>query len=188
MSRPRDSQRKKVYAAEREAFEWDFSRPEDHEMRTLASLEETVRLILTHPVVRARFKYAPYSVKFEATRARRGSAHGTSLIKLPRYARRPHNYAYVLHELTHIILTAELPGQTAWHGREYATTMLFLVDYFMGQTVAERLRVAYRKHGVKWRAKLRLSPERLAALRLRGFALRARRTKTELASAEASAP
>jgi len=185
MRRPRDSQREKVYAAEREAFNTDFSRPEDHEMRTLASLEETVRLILATPAVRERFKYAPSFVKIEATRAHRGTAYGTRRIKLPRFARRPANYAYLLHEVAHILVSSELGTTSAWHGREFAATMIFLADYFMGQTVAERLRDAYRKHGVKWRAKLRLSPERRLQLREQGQALVIRRLIRAATSASA---
>jgi len=133
-SRARDSQRSRVYRAEREAF--DFDGP-------LMSLGECVDLIHL-----AFARYFPGSrVPLVADgRGRRRAGGSSSRISLPRWSRLRW---VVLHETAHAVI----PPRAAWHGPEFAGCYLRLVRRFMGTEAAGRLRASYVAHRMKTRVR-----------------------------------
>lgn len=163
---PRDSQRKKLYTAETEAsLGGKVKFPE------LPDCEAYLRKVWTAEWTQAHFERARvYPVP--AIRDGRGATRATGSlrnIKLPRWAR----YDWViLHEIAHA-LTKERPA----HGRDFARHFLALVRHFIGAQAGATLKVAFKKHRVRWKPKRALTPERLAQLRARGYALAAARKK-----------
>lgn len=184
MRRPRDSQRAKLYAAERAAFK-------DASGRRFASADEV----------------AAYVARVTGTQWFRrifGSCHNFRLIPatgpysfqqgttgLGRYTLAIHAKQrvewVVLHEIAHAVRMSgyrmKPNAPKAWmtktgaaHGREYAATYLLLVQHYMGADAARRLRAAYRQHRVRYTKPRRLTPAQRAAAaeRLAGYRALAR--------------
>lgn len=84
------------------------------------------------------------------------------LIKLPTWA---HSEHVTLHELAHVLCG---PGPS--HHWTFARAFEDLVSRFMGREHAKRLRAAYRKHGVKRAPPREMSDEAKATLAARGMA------------------
>lgn len=83
-------------------------------------------------------------------------------IKLPPWATSQH---VTLHELAHIIC-----GSGVGHHWTFARAFEDLVSRFMGRDLAKKLRASYRKHGVKRAPRRTMSPEAKAELSARGMA------------------
>lgn len=86
----------------------------------------------------------------------------------------------LLHELAHFLV----PKRGRSHGREFAHAEMALVRRWMGKEAATLLAASFKKHGIKWRAKRRLKPETLEALRARGKKLAAARATAKLPNVE----
>jgi len=84
------------------------------------------------------------------------------LIKLPPWAQSQH---VTLHELAHVLCG---PGPS--HHWTFARAFEDLVSRYMGRDLAKKLRAAYRKHGVKRAPTRVMSPEAKAELSARGMA------------------
>lgn len=169
---PRDSQRSKVYAAERATFH-DYSQPwQQAEYPTLAEATALVRRVersaswakLCDRGGMAR-TWRPVTV--EAGR-NGGHAWGTHTISLGRYGRQDW---VVLHELAHIATTRRYGDlAAAAHGWQFCDTYLRLVRTWLGKPQRDALRAAFRAHGVRYtapRAKRQLTPEQKAELTAR---------------------
>lgn len=78
----------------------------------------------------------------------------------------------LLHELAHLCHRNNSDKTIAGHGREWAAFYLALVGAVLGTAKAKQLRLSFRKHGVKFKPKRTLSPERKAALAARLTAMR----------------
>lgn len=150
MKRPRDTQRKKVYDAEVAAL------GEPKGGLTLVEAGSYATRIMrspwwdsTHRTLHAgRFRILPKVLRITDGRGRRrGSARTSSpnaLIKLPRFSRVDW---YILHELAHVLTARQ---DEAWHGRTFARAYILLVQRWMGDEAAGRLRAAFAEHGVKY--------------------------------------
>jgi putative metallohydrolase (TIGR04338 family) len=145
--RARDSQKGKVYAAER-------SLPE---LRTIqfADLDGVAKY--TRRVVASKWfnRKIGYTPKLTVVPKRsHGGAHCNVKVRLGRYAeaelafsRGSFSKLIVLHELAHIPKT---PTGEGAHGRSFARLYLALVRRFLGVEVEARLRLAFKAKGAKW--------------------------------------
>jgi len=154
----RDGQRSKVYAAEREAFKAlpDVPRTEDvwnAYVKLLANSKTAHKHFGRGRQLRLKFKGRTWSYCV-GSNIRLGLGHRG-------------NEWVVIHEAAHSLTR----GDVAPHGREFCETYLDLVNEFLGKTWGDKLKASFKAHGVKFRAKRQLSPERLAQLRQQGKTL-----------------
>lgn len=147
MPKSRDSQRSKIYRS-------DNVIPGDLTFGSVAEVEEYLDGILRKAWFKNRWpRVANYQgIKVHDGRGTRiaRASYGVygGWISLPRWAR---NEAVLLHELAHVCVRSKYNVyKRAAHGREYAATLLQLVTWKMGKEVGDKLRDAYREHGVKW--------------------------------------
>jgi len=174
----RDTQKKKLYAAERtaEMLRWWDAKP----MGTM--VEVWVFLDRVRKDKWFRRHYGTWNFRVgdgRGARIARGGYNGRSLfkehiayLKLPAWARTP---LIILHEISHGVTIQKHGTQIAWHGREYAAIYLDLVRHFLGTEAGDRLRASYKAKGVKHRPKRVLSPEQLVVMQERGRQLAAAR-------------
>lgn len=171
-SKPRDSQRSKLYKAERVLRAYAMPLP------TVADMEKYVAKVLKRAPIVARYPQdlQPIDVcpgKWGQTRA---LAHGTSRISMPKWSRDTH---IVLHEVAHVI-AGRVHGarNIAGHGWQYCKVYIDLVHFMMGAEAAAALKISFAHHGVKYKAprpKKRLTPSQKADLMARLAAGRERK-------------
>lgn len=146
MKTPRDSQRQKVYDAERTIAAWG-----DERFETLLELEAWLNGILARAWFKRRWPtFRQLSIK--DGRGRR-SACGESLqiggnpvigeITMPLWAR---TKLVALHELAHCLT----PNKYASHGREFCKVFVELVQFGMGKEHSDELKKAFRTHRAKY--------------------------------------
>lgn len=179
--RPRDSQRSKVYRAEAEAMTETRVELEWAEVEALVARVYSSAYILGKYPRAGRGKVragGPPTV----TKARGGGSYspGRHEIRLGKWGRCEW---VVLHEIAHALAYR---SDRAWHGWEFTSTMLDLVETFMGEEDAARLKAAYRKHKARIAAprKVALSAEERARRAARLAEVRARMAAGETARAE----
>lgn len=153
-TRPRDSQRSRVYAAERQAFPNIYSGPDD-DLSTVAQTMKWLRMVLFWSeetagmfpnavdridqilvtegrcVKRAyggiHYQFKPYGIETVA------------VIRSPRHMR---TKPTMLHELAHCIVEIEWPNR-AWHGPAFCSTYIYLVGIGMDSSDADVLLDAF---------------------------------------------
>jgi len=158
--RPRDSQRSKVYAAERKHSQWY----DDNQYANLGEIQSWVDSICKSRWFINRFprhaldkkaimKYGRSAdgIKVLDGRGRQrpcGSTRG--FIKLPKWSRFE---LVILHEIAHVVTTRystnnrKLP---AYHGRDFCANYLTLVRRFLGKEAGKELRECFKRHKVKY--------------------------------------
>lgn len=155
MKKPRDSQRARLYRAERGRL----GEPSVHAppTMTMTEIRRWVGRLTRSSWWRRRFPGCRY-IAVRDGRGRRSAAGQNcghfGVIKLPRWARNP---LVVLHEVAHAVQ----PRRTAAHGPEFARIYLDLVRRWIGPRTAVRLNTAMRRERV-------LLAPRHAAYRSRG--------------------
>jgi putative metallohydrolase (TIGR04338 family) len=159
--KPRDSQRSKLYKAERAAFGLV---PEGAPEVSPEQVAAQAAAVLGSTWVREHFPRAPRSVEIRPHRT--AACAGTGYVRMSPWARR--NWWVLLHELAHVLIRST-PGWygLAAHGREFAAAYLGLVRELRGEAEAKTLKLAFRAYGVKFTPKRQLTPEQRAALRER---------------------
>lgn len=164
MRSERDSQRAKLYRAERMSGLETWNRPGQ------LSRDECEQM-LARVTRSATWRKLGGSYRGVALRkGGRGAVSWGGEISLGTWARTP---LILLHELAHE-LTAYAPAS---HGPEFAAVYLRLVSRFLGRDAAKQLRLNFRAQRVRTRRKRkrRLTPEQREVLRDRMLALRATR-------------
>jgi putative metallohydrolase (TIGR04338 family) len=141
----RDSQRGRVYAAERH-IEWeDDGRVGDG---SLQAAEEFVGRITRSNWWRKRAQPYQFHITVKDGRGNRKASAGPASITLPRWARKEW---VVLHELAHCLSWDECRRNgEGGHGRTFVRTYLALVDRFLGKDTGRVMREVFREHRVKW--------------------------------------
>lgn len=179
----RDSQRKKLYTAERSVFGGNASTARvGVPLPTVEDVEKYVDKVMSRKVVKRYFRTDPVKVA-DGRGTRWAFARGSSKINIPRWAR---TEWVVLHELAHILDTRDqrkVGDRRAAHGWQFAGTYLFLVRTMLGKDAAADLKASFRKHRVKFtkpRAKRKFNDEQLRVLRERMSVARAAFRKGEL--------
>jgi putative metallohydrolase (TIGR04338 family) len=176
----RDSQRKRVYTAERAAFP-DCSETSDPTLPTVEDIERYVKKVWGSKRVQAAFPrstlhYSRVPEVADGRGCRRAIAYGTYQITIPKWARREW---VVLHELAHIIVERERlhpKNEIADHGWHFCEVYLKLVLYMMGREAHDALKASFKKHKVKFtqpRERKPISDEQRAVLAARLAAARA---------------
>jgi putative metallohydrolase (TIGR04338 family) len=140
---PRDEQRKRLYAAEREAKA--FLRDP---LPTIGEMQAFVDSILRSRWMQTYFAASVVApIRVIGGRQRPATAmHFLSTISMPTWSR---TKFLVIHEISHI-LAARCYGKDviAAHGPEYATLFLELVGHFLGAEDASDLHEAFARCGV----------------------------------------
>jgi putative metallohydrolase (TIGR04338 family) len=149
---PRDSQRSKLYEAER-AVDWSGER----KFATVAEIQRYVdRLtdqmwwIKRWPRIakgtvltwNGGFEDRPAIVVMDGRGRRRAGAAGR-MITMPKWSRTEHS---TLHEVAHIVTT----GDHASHGWQFAAHELELVHHMMGKAKADALKASFKAHNVRF--------------------------------------
>lgn len=140
ITRPRDSQRQKVYDAENEAIR--------HTGRSFGSIEE-IQSYVDRLVGSAWWgrRYSDRRIVVQSKHHGTATANYTgSRINLPRWA---WTEDVVLHEIAHIATNRQWGTQIPAHGRHFAKVYLELVRHKMGKDAGARLKAAFAKHKVK---------------------------------------
>ena len=155
--RPRDTQKWKLYRAEREAF---------------ASLPENPREATAREITQFLHALKPYGGLRVVLKARGHISTAQPATGLIRIApcHLANRWVWV-HERAHL----DVSDGVASHGREFAAAYLDLVGKAFGASWRDRLRDCFDRAGVKWRAPKEISPERRAALVAQGKRLAALR-------------
>jgi|694.fasta_scaffold83389_12 putative metallohydrolase (TIGR04338 family) len=142
----RDSQRKKVYTAEVEAFDHD-KKTDDPTFREVKAVEKFVKKVFSMKRVQKEWPKTNWLPRVKDGRGCRNAiAHGSGAISIPVWARREW---VILHELAHIITARHYYG-AAGHGWEFCKTYLRLVEIVMGKEAFLALEKSFLKHGVKF--------------------------------------
>ncbi len=136
-SRPRDTQRARLYRAEDAV-------PRGRELATVDAMQGFVDAVVAS-VSWQRVPDAPRSIVVRDGRGRRGACaegcwHG-AVLRIPRWARCER---ILLHELAH----AATPNECAPHGPEFAGRYLALVRRFVSESLWEELRGLFITHRV----------------------------------------
>lgn len=160
MTRTRDNQRAKLYAAER--FAWtnaatdeelsgraDVKWYTDGSLPTAADAQAYIDAALANPAVRERFGRSACR-KVEVYYGGRGATGGARI----RLGTETRSKWVALHELAHTITGRyfEDPRYRVIevHGAQFAAVYLFLVRAVMGDEAANNLRAAFELYGVKF--------------------------------------
>lgn len=159
----RDTQRSKVYKAERVLRQ--FAKP----LPKVADVERFVKKQMARKAITNRYPRATRVTKVKDGRGRRAAcAWAGHTISIPLWAR---NDAIVLHEMAHIIVNREFWNvDYASHGWRFASVFLDLVRFVMGRDAHDALKASFKEHGVKFnkpRAKRVYTPEQIEILRTR---------------------
>lgn len=153
-----DSQREKVYAAERAVF----SRAEVDKFKTRRGFAGRINRIAKSPTVtkiRREFGLGPVygSIDVDLRRSHVASASFGGRVEISRTSL---DEWTLLHELAHEILPRGIH-----HHWPFAYAYLKLVSRFMGAAKAKELKAAFKAHGVRFKPKRtrNLTPEQRAA-------------------------
>lgn len=159
MTRERDSQRSKVYAAEGEAL---------GRLKTDYTSVAECQAYLDKVTSSAWFKRhygTGYSITVQSGAGyRRATSYGgkRGRIQLPRWARKRW---VIIHEVAHNVTKAKHGESIAAHGWQFAGIYLTLVTHYLGKEDGDRLKVAFKKHKVRFtppRTRAPLSEEQKA--------------------------
>lgn len=142
---PRDTQRARVYAAER-LIEWT-----DDDL-TLEECRSYCRSVSRSAWFRRTFAWsAGREITVHDGRGCRNALAASGSITLPRWARR---HWVILHEIAHCVTS----GRHAAHGPEFVANLLKLYRHFLGSEAYAIVREAMADHGVRAGArKLRIA-------------------------------
>jgi hypothetical protein len=185
----RDSQRRKVYTAERIMER----QPGQTDVASPARFQSRVNDIMESQWMSEQFPTAVGSVPVEFGNLRGANAnHRRIRVGQNAYAMREW---LLIHELSHVIVQRSIGDRHGWtynggyhradgdvvagHGWQFCDTYLRLVRRFMGQAQHDALKASFKQHKVRYkapRAKRPVTPEllaRLAAGRAKLAAIRA---------------
>jgi len=173
--RVRDSQRSKVYKAEREAFancnatmfREDYSLRECQQFADRVAHSKTWAGLPDSPwVTRGSEPWTKVYVKDGRGSPRARARMNTVMV--PTWAR---NKPTMIHELAHVAT----PGGVGAHGPEFCRNYIALASRFLGERVATELKKAFRRNRVKFQKPKAMTPEQMFKLKERGRALAAKR-------------
>lgn len=188
---PRDSQRQRLYTAEREALAkhplsplaqrtlaLDLLHEHGYRYASVASTQAYVDALRASAVFQRRWGYKGLSVTHNPSGSRGG--HGV----LQMSAQHRKNEWAILHEVAHNLSDFY---SHAGHGPEFAATYLTLVKAFMGAEAAAALRESFAKHKVRYRSGLASVPKPSAARLERARRVKVRKAKPTVAIEETAA-
>lgn len=139
----RDTQREKVYRAERDTFgHWKPG------FATLEDLRESQQYAnrVTSSKVWRELGGPPFVLVKDGRSRTRAAMVGRTAIAVPRWAR---SEAMILHELTHIMMF-KVDRWAAYHGPQFVLMMRVLVEAHLGLEERQRYDHALEYHRAKW--------------------------------------
>lgn len=140
MARPRDSQKSKLYKAEKVLVE------RSARLDTVPEMRAWVEKIVRSRWMKSRYPGVEKINVLDGRGRRRGMGvrqmHG-GYIAMPSWTRCEY---YILHEITHVLTSTNAPS----HGRLFCRNYLALIERWMGKEAARDLRESFREHRVKW--------------------------------------
>lgn len=170
----RDSQRSKVYKAERAIDSYATALPQ------IADIERFVKKAWASKRVQKAWPKATRIYLPEVGDGRgRTSAGGTyNGILMPVWSR---NSVIVLHELAHCIVARQYGSKPAGHGWQFAGVFLKLVLYMIGREAYNELKRSFKAHRVRHKPKATrtMTPETREILRQRVAMARAMKGKKD---------
>lgn len=162
MTRERDSQRSKLYKAEK-VLESMSAR-----LETVPEMDAFLKKVLSRAPIQARYgRVIQREIVVRDGRRCRNALGGVNWIKMPRWSRTQY---IVLHEAAHSITQRKFGLGVAAHGWQYAGVYLDLVRFGMGPAAGEALKASFKAHKVRFtepRKRAPLSAEAKAALAAR---------------------
>lgn len=150
----RDSQRQKVYTAQR-VIE-NETRKGSPELQDIKACQAWVDRVCQEAWFQRRWG----RFRFTVVAGRGGGRANTAMhqISLGTWARQP---AVILHEMAHILhLKVYEHRNDAPHGREFCGVFLTLVQFEMGEEARTKLSDSFRAHRVRWTSKAVPAPTR----------------------------
>lgn len=168
----RDTQRQKVYDAERAAF--GGSKPEGY---SIAEMQQLIDKWRSSKVLQRHYPRATRPLRVADGRGRRracfapmGLFHDDEL-RMPRWSRKKW---VLLHEFAHALTYS---SARAWHGWEFCECYLYLVRVYIGRGAEEKLAREFKAHHVKYRKprKRQMTEAQREAARQRMLAMHAER-------------
>lgn len=159
----RDTQRSRLYRAERQAFD---TQPEaSTRLETTADIERYLRYVVSLKRVTDSWPDLTRHVAVHDGRGRRRAGGCASYITMPKWSRVKW---IVLHELSHVIHQRQVSTrQFAFHGWQYAEIYLRLVMLVLGREAHDALKASFKANRVRFtkpKTRTPLSPERKAQL------------------------
>lgn len=156
MTKPRDTQRAKVYKAEGQADPSGYLQDRE-QFPDLTSCGRYVRRVCGQKRIQDRYprahKIAAGALVLHdgggarrATGGWRGGLWGSARLQLPLWCR---NEPTILHELAHALTHSK---DQAWHGWEFCECLLALTLYVRGREAHDRLKAAYKANRVRFTA------------------------------------
>lgn len=135
MARPRDTQRAKLYRAERAV-------PHPAEFKTMDQCQAFIDQVLRSRWVATRWRKTLVALPGKGySRAVAYPDRGT--IQLPLWSR---SKLVICHEIAHHLT----PSTYAWHGPEYAGVYLMLVKHVIGDEAYDALRASFKANHVRY--------------------------------------
>ena len=135
MTRPRDSQRARLYRAEGEVAT-------GRRLPTVERMQSYVDDVVAADWFLARWEERRFEVR-PGFGHRRATADEDGILQMPKWAR---TELVLLHEVAHCLT----PRTVAAHGPEYAGVLLALARRAMSPGTAQSLEDAFARHGVRW--------------------------------------
>lgn len=171
MSNVRDSQRSRVYKAERRVHH--LGKP----LREVEDIQRFIKKQLARKAITSRYPDATRPIAVHHGGGRRNAcAYGGWKISIPLWAR---NELIVIHEIAHIVTNRHYGDKrsgVAGHGWQFCAVFLDLVRFIMGREAHDALKASFKAHKVRFtkpRTRAPLSTERKAELAMRLAAARA---------------
>lgn len=160
----RDTQRSKVYAAEKAAFK--DVQCANVRLETVGEIEKFTKAVWEHQWFGDTFPKATIwgSPEVSDGRGRRCGGATSIGISMPKFTR---TKWYVIHEISHTVVLRQHGSSVASHGWEYCAVYLKLVRRILGVEAHDALKGSFKQHKVRYtepRKRGPLSPERREAL------------------------
>ena len=140
MTRARDTQRSKLYAAE--------SVVHGDKFESVADMQRYVDKLVGRAWFKRRWpNVTSIEVRDGRGRSRAGAYSRGGYITMPRWSRYEE---VVLHEVAHIVTDYQHGTNLAAHGWQFAHNLIELVHYHMGKDEADKMKASFRKAKVRF--------------------------------------
>lgn len=150
MSRQRDSQRSKVYAAEHILLKEGMAGRE--RLDTVEEMQAWVDKIVASAWWRKRYpRVTKIEVRPGAGQRRALAFPHRRIISMPRWSRRK---GIIIHEIAHLVV----PTNVASHGWEFCSEYLAILRHFLGKADHDALKAEFDKRRVKYRKPRQRAP------------------------------
>lgn len=145
MKRERDSQKSRLYKAEKVLEQFSYR------LETVPEMAAFLTKVMNRAPIQRR--YGPFlrsTIEVQDGRRCRSALGDNNWIKMPRWSRTAY---IVLHEAAHSMTHRKHGRHVAGHGREYAAIYLDLIHFGLGKEAADALKASFKENRVRYRPK-----------------------------------